>query len=506
MIVNLMRTNQRWMMMIISILVIISFIWFFSNRAQYDRMGNDRVGSVYGRSLSNTDFERTIRQLRTAEDLGLSSLTAPEVFSPRDLISSAMNYIVLTHEASKLGIEPTDAEVDEASKKIPAFQAPGGGGFDPVRYADFVDKKLGPRGFSDRQVDELVRADLQIGKLRQVVDAPELVSPVEVRLAYETAFTKTEASVIRLQKAAFAAAVNPTEEDIKKYFDGQKNNLKHPEKRKISYVVFGLDETQSKLAGKERVEAMKPKAEAAEKFIEALADGKGKADFNALAAEAKTPVKESPEFEETALNGPEASIPRFAETSFHLTKDEPNSDVIDTPTAYYILHLASVTPEKPMTLDEARPKIIAALKDERAQVALAAKAEEIRTKIVAALKAGKPIAEAAKDAGETAQDLPAFSLAEPSNGFADAEEIRDAATELNAGELSKLVNTPDGGALVYVRTREGVDEKSFDEKKEMISNSLRMRKERYAFMEWLRAQREAANVHLDGQMGGNAEG
>lgn len=498
MIVNLMRNNQRWMMTVIAILVIVSMIWFFSNRAHLDRMSNDRVGTVYGQALTNTDFERTIRQLNTAEDLGLENLTKPEVFNKRDLISSAMNFIVLKHQASALGIEPSDAEVEEASRKIAAFQAPGGG-FDPVRYAKFADEKLGPRGFSDRQVDELVRADLQIRRLQQVVDSTAFVSPAEIRLAYDQAFSKTDAAVVQLKKADFAATVTPTEDEIKKYFDEQKGALQFPEKRRVKYVVFGLNDDQKKLAGKERVDAMKPHAESAEQFIDKLLDGKGKADFNALAAEAKTPVNQSVEIEESQTSGyPEASIPSFAETVFHLTKEQPDSDVIDTPTAYYILHLDAVTPAKPMTIEEAKPKIVAALKDDRAKAALAAKTEEIRTKIEGAVKGGKSFADAVKEAGQTAQDVPPFSAAEPARAFPNAAEITEAATELNIGDLSKLVTTPDGGMLVYVRTRYGIDEKKFDAQKEMVANSLKMRKQRFGFMEWLRASREAADAHFEG--------
>ena len=75
--------------------------------------------------------------------------------------------------------------------------------------------------------------------------------------------------------------------------------------------------------------------------------------------------------------------------------------------AFYVLHLSGVTPARPLTLDEARPKIVAAMKDERAKAAVAAKAEEIRSKIAEELKAGKPFADAAKDAGRPWTIFPA---------------------------------------------------------------------------------------------------
>ena len=52
MMVNLMRSHQRWLWIVISILVGISFISFYSNRTQNDAVGTDRVGKIYGRTLT----------------------------------------------------------------------------------------------------------------------------------------------------------------------------------------------------------------------------------------------------------------------------------------------------------------------------------------------------------------------------------------------------------------------------------------------------------------------
>jgi parvulin-like peptidyl-prolyl isomerase len=505
MIVNLMRANQRWMMIIISTLVLISFVWFYSNRAHFEGQTSDQVGRIYGRNLSNADFERAVRQVATARDLLLLNLMQPDVSSQRDLGSSALNLLVLQQEARNLGIEPSEAEVEEASKKIPAFQAPGGGGFDPTLYANFVDKKLGPRGFSDQQITDLVRVDLQVGKLRQLFDSTVSVTPAEVRTSYEQVFTKTNVSVIRLKAADFAAAVEPTAEEIKKYYDEQKDHFQFPEKRKVQYVVFGLDEAQKNLTGKERIEAMKPFATQTEQFLEKVLDAKGKADFAAVAAELKAPVKETPEFEESENAVlPEASIPGFVPTAFRLSPGQPDSDPIDTPTAYYILHLKGITPVKPMTLEEARPKIVAAIKEDRSRAAMTAKAEEIRAKITEALKAGRSLADAAKEAGQKMEDVPALSPAEPPPEGTDISLISDAALALNKGGMSKFITAPDGGLFVYVRGRDSIDEKKFDTQKEMLTQRLRLQKRRFAFMEWLRASREAAHIKL-GQGEGEGE-
>ena len=524
MMVNLMRTNQRWLMIVISVLVLVSFIWFYSDRTHSDGMGSDQIGTIYGRSLTVTELQRTERQLRMAEELGLVHLTQRDLFEGGDMNSAAINDLVIQHEVEKLNIFPTDDEVADAEMKLAAFQGPNGQ-FDPAKKDEIMNDRLTPNGFSVNQLDELVRQDLQVAKLREILDAPVVVSPLEVRRYFERGYTKTDASVVRLQKADFVATVPaPTEEEIKKYYTEQKDVLTQPERRKVQYVKFGLDDAQKKLTGKARIDALKPLGDQSVQFLEQLLEQKGgatvvtqpsgpapnknmaanaaqkaQANYAAATAAMKLTVKETGEFEENqAPTGEEASIPGFAQAAFKLSENDPDSDVpLQTPDAFYDLHLSAVVPERPLTLDEARPKIVAAIKDERATAALAAKAEEIRGKIVEALKAGRPLAEAAKEAGVTVQDVPAFSLAEPARTVPDASTIASTSQELATGELSKFVPTSAGGLLVYVRGRQGIDEAKFEQQKSMITMNRRRQKAEYFFYEWLQSSREASGAQLE---------
>ena len=498
MFVNLMRSNSRWLMAVISVLVGISLVWFYSARTDPDRSVSDRVGKIYDRALTGTEVGRVDRELQTAASLGLSNLIDRDVLGRGDQLDMVVNHLVVTHQAEQMGIHPTDDEVADAEQKLAAFQGPGGQ-FDKQKYSEFITDVLGPRGFGASQLDDLVRRNLQFGKLREIVDAPVVVSPVEARLAYEQHYAKTNSSLIRLSKTDFAVGVaEPTEDEIKKYFDDQKEQYVQPEHRKVAYVKFGLTDEQQKLVGKEKNMQLQPLANQAVAFLSDLLDNKGKADFATTAAKAGLPVKETPDFEQVQpASLPEGSIPGFVQAAFRLRKDDPDSDVpLQTSDAFYDLHLVNVTPPRPLTLDEARPKVIAAIKAERTNAALAAKAEEIRAKVADALKAGRPFPDAAKDAGQTVQEVPAYSQAEPSRSTPDANLIEETTQELGAGELSKFVVTPTGGFLVYVRNREGIDEAKFDQQKEMIASRLERQKSGFYFSEWLRVSRDASNAYL----------
>ncbi len=509
MLVSMMRSNQRWLMIVISILTIISFLWFFSNRTQVDRMVSDKAGSIYGQTLTTTQLDRTRREIQTAFDLQLTNLTEPEIVERRDLTGTVVNQLVLVHQAQAMGIFPTDDEVEQAEKQMAVFQGPDGS-FDSQKYAEFVSDKLSPRGFSETQLEDLVRRDLQFAKLRAIVSAPVCVSPLEVRTAYEQSNTKTDASVVHLALADLVAGIQPTDADIKKYYDEQSANhaLQQPEKRQVQYVRFGLDDTQKKLKGKELVEALQPHGDEAAQFLEKLLDAKGKDGFATLAAAEKLPVKTTADFEQDQTAGlPEAAIPRFTAAAFRLTTQDPDSDVpLPTGDGFYVLHLAKVTPERPLTLDEARPKIIAAIKDERARTALAAKAEDVRTRIATALQAGHTFADAAVAAGQSAQDVPPFSEMEPPRGQPDDSQIAAASLELGPGELSKFVPTATGGLLIYVRGREAIDEAKFATQSGPLTENMADNKRRFYFYEFLKQSREEAHVQLNNTLPQNQEG
>lgn len=498
MFVNIMRSNQRWLMAVVSVLIAISFLWFYSDRTHPEREVSDKLGTIYGRTLTNTETNRVWRQIQTAAELGLTNVIDRDLLGQGDVADRVVNHLVVAHQAEQMGLYPTDEEVAAAVAKLPVFQS-AGGQFDYQKFDSYLADNLAPRGFSRDQLEEIVRRDIQFGKVHAIVDAPVVVSPLEARVAYDARYAKTNASVLRLASGDFTAGIaEPTEDDLKKYYADQKTQYVQPESRRVQYVKWLLTDEQKKLPPPDKNAALKTLGDQSVALLTELLDNKGKEDFAAAAAKLNLTVKETPDFEQGQTAGlEEATIPGFVEAAFKLAKDDPDSDVpLQTPDGFYDLHLAALTPVRPQTLEEARPKLVKAIKDERTRAAMNAKAEEIRTKVADALKGGKSFADAAKEAGQTAQDLPAYSQAEPARTVPDASLIEGTTQELGVGELSKFVATDTGGVFVYVRSREGVDPARFDQQKEMVAGRLSRQKASFYFAQWLQASRAAANVDI----------
>jgi parvulin-like peptidyl-prolyl isomerase len=207
-------------------------------------------------------------------------------------------------------------------------------------------------------------------------------------------------------------------------------------------------------------------------------------------------VKEAPPF---PLDAPPEELDKsdeVARTTFErLSKDEPNSDVVLTENGYYVLQLADVIPARPLTFEEAKPKLTEQLTQERSQEAMNLKAAEFRTKIDAELKAGKTFADAAAAAGATAEKLPPFSMAEPAKlDSPDARIIMGRSLDLAEGQLSEPTPSPGGMILVHVDKRLPVDEAKFEQEKTVIAESVLRSKRDAAFAQWLKERRTAANI------------
>lgn len=491
--VNLIRKYQQSLMVVITILVIAAFALLY-NHTKFDQLGADNVVLMYGKPITRTDIDRVGMRYRVALYLGLrnlvSGLSGGGYNTNQAVESFIFNSFVLDHEAKALGIEATKPEIYDAIKQIPAFQT--NGAFDPVKYQTDLNTELAELSFDQSKLEDLVRDDIRLKKLSALVGATVDVSPDEFRALYTQNYQKMDVSLVRFKLSDFTATIQPKDDEIKKYYDDHKTAFKTQEKRSIEYVHFELTDAEKKLKDKERVMALQKLADRANDFNQALMEKGSK--FDDVAKAQKLEVKTTPEFAENAPPPELASAQAVTAEAFHRTEQDPNSDAIRSGDGFYIIHLAKVAPSRELTLDEAKPKVIEQIKNERGHDAMLAKANEVRAKIAAALKSGKSFSEAAAAAGQKVESFPAFSLAEPAMDKPDAEEIAQKAIELAPGDLSELVQTNDGGLLIHEDKKEPIDEKKYEAEKATQMAMLRSSKRRVIFHEWLALQQKAANI------------
>jgi peptidyl-prolyl cis-trans isomerase D len=330
------------------------------------------------------------------------------------------------------------------------------------------------------------------------------VAEAETRENYERAFGKLNVAVVRLRTEEVAKDVPITDEEITQYFETNKAQLNTDEKRKVSFVTASLNEEEKKLEPKQRVEVLQKLADRLTEFSQALLE-QG-ANFADVAARFQLPVQTTGDFTRAAPDPLLATNPQLSAAAFRLTQQEPTSDITQAGDAFYVLHLSGMEPARPLTLEEARPKVVAALKTQKQREVLTARATEISNKVRDAINAGTPLEAAAQQAGVTVERVPPFALSDapkpppaPDQPPAppetpDLQSIKGAVGDLNAGEISQFTPTQTGGLLAIVEKREPADPVGYEAAKGLFSQRYLRSKREMAFYEWLRVKREEAGL------------
>ena len=495
------RKHRHWLMVVIAILAI-PFIFYFVQRPDYGAMRSDQFARVYDRNVSMLEAQQTARLFDLAQALGMSdfvqSLTAGAGQNQNQAYAQfILNLLVLRHEADRLGIRPSTSEVADRVRNLPAFR--GDGGFDFKKFGDFVQNGLAPRGLGEEHIEQLVRDELCLNQIKQLLAAGVSIPEAEINANYERSYEKLYVSVIRLRPADFEKEIKVGDDDVQKYFETHKTELKSEEKRKVEVVSLALSDDQKKLTGKERIEVLQKLSDRATDFTQALLEKS--ANFKQVAEKFQVPIQTTSEFTPTAPD-PKLNVdPQLGAAAFKLSVQEPNSDPIQVADGFYILHLAGISEARPLTVEEAKPKIVEAIKSSRAKEMMSTKGAEIAHQLRDATKSGQPVEAAIQKAGMKAEKVAPFSFLdetteaqtkEPNKEPPDLIVIKEAVAYLNPGDISNFLPGDDSGLIAILEKREPPPGANAPEKKAAFAKRVLDNKRQIVFFEWLRdRQREA---------------
>ena len=471
------RRHKDWLMIVIAILAI-PFVFYFVQRPDYGAMRSDQFARMYDRNVSMLEAQQVVRLLSLAQALGMSefvqTLTAGAGQNQNQVaVQFIINLLVLRHEAERLGLRPDASEIADVVRKLPAFQSESG--FDMNKLSDFVRTGLGPMGLGEEHIEQLVRDELCLNEIKRLLATGISISKGEVDENFQRGYDKFYVNVIRFHTADFDKDITVSDEDVQKYYDAHKAELKTDEKRKVEFVQLGLTEEpqeytklpgpisqpahssifidrfiqnligfnavaplsfgndmtaqrrneQKTLTGTERIEALQKLADRATDFTQALLE-QG-ADFRQAAEKFKLPLHETGEFTAAEPDPQLEAGPQLGAAALKLSAQEPNSDPIQVADGFYILHLVGITESRPLTVEEAKPKIVDSLKKGRARELMSTKGAEVAQQLREAAKspAGAGLEAAIQKAGAKPETLPPFSLFEEEKPKSEGNEPKN---------------------------------------------------------------------------------
>lgn len=495
------RKNQQVLMLIIAVLTIIAFIWLYNPTDKFHKFGRNDVFEMYGRMVQRAEVDREARAYGLALGLGLTDfvkdlggLGSDEQASLSDFI---LNVAVMRHEAPLLGIGATDEQVASVIKGLALFQTAGT--FDPAKYAVFLQEQLAPKGFTERQLEEIIRDSVRTASLRRVITSPVAVGESQVRQAARI-YQPVTAQLLRFESDAYAKTADVKQEEVSAFYERNKQGLVAPETRDIAFVAFELPPAAQKLEGKERASALQKLADEAETAGKAIRGEIAKgADFAKAAAKSSLQVKKSAAVERDGTSKQkETGLPDGVVTgAFRLQKAGEISDLIQDGNTFYLVTVEGTSPARQMALAEVTGKITDLLKRQKASQAAAEAASKSLEQIRAAMTSGKSFADAAKAAGIKTQQVGPIS---PSDTKLTPEQqaVASATLGLKEGELGQLQPAPWGAMAVWLQKRDALTDAQWKEHSETLSKTILGNERELLFQEWLRSSRAASQIRILG--------
>lgn len=493
------RKHQRWLMLVIAILTVIAFAFLY-NTTDLERVGVNTVAKIYGRSVMQVDVEKALRNYQLAIALGQLDLVRELAGAAQSEEEAAENFIwnlmVLQHESAALGIEPGLQAIVNRIKALPVFQTHGE--FDPLKYSAFMQEQLAPRGFSERQLELLIKDTLRLEGVRNLVGVPAVLFKDQTEMI-RSRLAPLDVEVIRFGGEADTKMLEVTDEELHAAFDAKKEALQMPEKRTIRYVAFVLSEAEKESKDKARIEALQKLSAATGDFAQALSDQSQPLEEAARAKglEARTTAlfTKGGAVEGTPADLERAVISAAADAAFRLPAVGALEITQLGNEGYAVIELESVQAARPLTFEEAQNDLRGALSAVKRSQAVQAAADKALAEIREQLAAGKSFHEAAQATGVQVETLKGLSILS-GDSSPGQRQILVAALDLPVGTLGKFVPEAPGGFAVYVAAHGEPDAAALARQMPIIEEGMLQEKRMLMFAQWLVTARQGSGLQI----------
>src|SRR2546425_3468286 len=190
------------------------------------------VAVVHGQAISRRDLEQATAALNRQYEQLLRGRA--DLLRGLNLSGQALDQLIeqalLRHEAARLGIAVTNAEIDETVKRMPELQQ--NGRFDRSRLEAYLRGERVPGAFEDA-----VRQNLLKQRLEALVTDGVGVSDGELEERYRFDHEKANLAFVR-SVADLAATITLSDEELQKYLDEHADPYRIPARVRARYVAY----------------------------------------------------------------------------------------------------------------------------------------------------------------------------------------------------------------------------------------------------------------------------
>jgi len=451
---------------ILAIIIVPAFVLWGSSSLIRSKEESGYVGKIFGRNITTLEFQDAINA--TKNQLLIEYIDSPEELQKINLQYLAWQRLVLLAQAKKQKIKAGDEEVAEVIESYPFFRKKGR--FDAGIYERILQYEFNTQA---RIFEEQIRQNLLIMKLYRQVTKDITASEEEVKKEYRKLNEELSIYYLAALFDEFGKNINPSEEEVKNYFNNNPLQFKQPLSFNLEYIVL------------EPQEADKKAIEDTVKEIVALINKKE--EFAKIARDFNLQLKE------TGLFGQSDSIPGIGWSpqildllaKAEITQFLPPL-VIDK--NYYILRLKEKKDPYLPEFELIKEKVKDALAKESAKKSAKGAIDECLRNLKEKYQSNPEGADFDKIAAKFklksgSTDL--FKYGSYIEGIGASDIFFLEAQGLGEAQFSEIISGPSGFYIIKLKSKTPVDEEKFIEEKEGFRDKLLTQKKQEYFNSFL---------------------
>ncbi len=293
----------------------------------------------------------------------------------QQVLNQLINNMLIDQYASKLGITVNDEEVKESIRHIPFFQSAGK--FDNDKYKELVQRM----GYTLEQFAQLQRRQLMHQQALYPFTETGFIFPTELQSASELILQQRAIRLMTIDIKTLQTQQQVNNEELKTYYEQNKNSFIAPEKLKISYIAIDATTIPGKITvsdeeintyytqhkrnytqpERKNYSVIQSDSEAeAQIALNMLKKG---ADFATVAKEKSIDIISRKNGGQLGWLEPETTADELKQAN--LTKPGEFSDIIKSSVGYLIVRLNDIKPEQVQPLAHVHTTIVEQIKREK---------------------------------------------------------------------------------------------------------------------------------------------
>ena len=246
---NVLVKHGKIMFGIITAIIIVAFVWFFTPGADGSILfgsnpnSPDAVcGEVAGQPIKNKDITE-VTKAYTLFNSAMANIK-PEQNKMNIPFEQAFSIAAMYKAAETLGLVIPEEQVVKTLRSFPSFQKDGK--FSEDAYKNYEKNMLQPAGYNAENLENAVRILMTINSM-PVLFENGVVSPSEQMEFIKNDLETTSALSVVFSVDSFKKTIKPTEKELVAYYNSNKAKFMNPENYYAEAVVFNCSDYKVKI-------------------------------------------------------------------------------------------------------------------------------------------------------------------------------------------------------------------------------------------------------------------